>query len=220
MTSRLVLLLTPAILSVASFIGGAAAVGGPSDIPKGFEKFAPLKPGLYQASLFAPPLRVTIPDASWNGAQWVKGGYDTFDLAWRAHIGDLRMTSASGSTHSVATTLNRLRTERADGPNVGMTLEPTVAVKIAGFSGQQFDGVVTGQYGHTFVPFSGKSGGASSSAGDHDRLPQDAAFRIIVVDVRGKVIFFEIDSGRVSTQDPDLLADAMKIIHPLRFPRP
>ena len=48
------------------------------------------------------------------------------------------------------------------------------------FTGQQFDGVVTGKYGHTFVPFSGKSGGASGSSGDHDRLPQGSAFRIIV----------------------------------------
>ena len=48
----------------------------------------------------------------------------------------------------------------------------------------------------------------------------DAAFRIIVLNVRGKVIFFEIDSDRTPTQDPELLADAMKIIHSLKFPRP
>jgi hypothetical protein len=217
MTSRLVALLTPVI--VMATLTGSAAAGGPSDIPKGFEKFAALKPGVYQASLFTPALRVTIPDTKWNGAQWVKGGDDTFDLAWRAHNGGIGMISAPGSTQSAATTLHRLRTERADGPNVGMTVEPSVAVKIGGFSGQQFDGVVTGQFGHTFVPFSGKSGGASSSAGDHDRLPQGAAFRIIVLNVRGKVIFFEIDSDRTSTQDPDLLADAMKIIHSLKFPQ-
>src|SRR5947209_2922059 len=129
----------PAFLIVAaSFIGGVAAAGGLGDIPRGFEKFAPLKPGLYQASLFAPPLRVRIPDAKWNGAQWVKGGDDTFDLAWRAHNGGISMISAPGSTQSAATTLNRLRTERADGPNVGMTVQPTAAVKLAGFSGQQF----------------------------------------------------------------------------------
>jgi hypothetical protein len=217
MTSRFAALLAPVIIVAAGLTRGAAA-GGLSDIPKGFEKFAPLKPGVYQASLFSPALRVTIPDAKWSGAQWVKSGDDTLDLSWRAHNGGIGMISAPGSTQSAATTLNRLRTERADGPNVGMTVQPIVAVKIAGFSGQQFDGVVTGQYGHTFVPFSGKSGGASSSAGDHVRLPQDAAFRIIVLSVRGKVIFFEIDSDRTPTQDPELLADAMKIVHSLRFP--
>ena len=214
---RVLLLVVVAITTVAAVASARGA--SPNDIPaKGFEKFAPVAPGLYLASLFAPPLRMTIPDAKWNGAQWVKDGYDTVDLAWKGHIGDFRMTSAPGSTQSAAKTLSRLRTERADSTNVGITVHPTVAVTIAGFPGQQFDGSVTGQYGHTFVPFSGKSGGSSNSVGDHDRLPQNSAFRIIVLNVRGKVIFFEIDSGRVPTQDPNLLTDATKIIHSLRFP--
>jgi hypothetical protein len=206
------------VLSILVLATGAtrAVAGATTDLPRGFEKFAPLKPGVYEASLFAPATRVTIRDASWNGAQWVKGGDDTIALAWRAHNGGLVMISAPGSTQSAATTLHRLRTERADGP-VGMTVQPTVAAKVAGYSGQQFDGVVTGQYGHTFVPFSGKSGGASSSAGDHDRLARNTAFRIIVLNVRRKVLFLEIDSD-APTQDPRLLTDATAVIASLKFP--
>ena len=216
MWSRFGLVLVSAVVGLAASVVGVAAGGGINDVPKGFEKFGPLKPGVYQASLFAPSLRVTIPDAKWNGAQWVKGGYDTLIIA--ADGGGIDIISAPKSTLSAAVVLNRLRTERAKGPNVGMTVKPNVAVRIAGFPGQQLDGVVTGKYGHTFVPFSGKSGGASSSSGDHDRLPQGAAFRIIVLNVRGKVIFLEIDTGRRSTQKPAWLAESMKIIHSLNFP--
>jgi hypothetical protein len=206
------------VLSILVLATGVtrAAAGAPADLPKGLEKFAPLKTGVYEASLFVPAIRLTIRDASWDGAQWAKGGDDTIALAWRAHHGGLVIISAPGSTQSAAATLNRLRTERASGP-VGMTAQPTVAAKVAGYPGQQFDGVVTGRYGHTFVPFSGKSGAASSSAGDHDRLARNTAFRIIVLNVRGKVLFLEIDSD-APTQDPRLLADATAVIASLTFP--
>jgi hypothetical protein len=100
-----------------------------------------------------------------------------------------------------------------------MTIGPTVTVRLAGFPGKQFDGTVTGQYGHTFVPFSGSSSGASSSAGDHDRLPRNTAFRIIVLNVRGKPIFFELDHGdKQGRFDPGFLPPATQLVRALKFP--
>jgi hypothetical protein len=215
MRRRWVLLL---ILVVTTSVVGHATAGGPPDIAKASTKFAPLKAGpTYQASLFAPPIRVTLPDSKWLGGQWTNHGYDLIVLAWRPHGGGIMIISAPGSTQSAATTLHRLETERATGPAVGISIQPAVAVMVAGFRGRQFDGTVTGQYGHTFVPFSGQAGGASSTAGDHDRLGKGKAFRILVLNVRGKVIFFETDSD-APTQDPALVADATKIIHSLKFP--
>jgi hypothetical protein len=205
-------------LAVGASCAALAAVT--VELPKGVEKFEPLKAGPYQATLFSPAAQLTIPDAQWNGAQWVKGGIHAIVLprSLKVDVGGLLIFSAPASTLSASKVLQRLRTERASGPNVGMTVKPTIAVNIAGYTGQQFDGLVTGTYGHTFVPFSGKSGDASISAGDHDRLPRNTAFRIIVLDVGGKVLFFEIDSGgKVATQSPALLADATKIIRSLKF---
>jgi hypothetical protein len=85
----------------------------------------------------------------------------------------------------VATTVHRLQTERASGDRVGIKIATTVNVRIDGFAGKQFDGIVTGKYGHTFVPFSGASPGASSSVGDHNRFPYNDPFRIVVVAVHG-----------------------------------
>lgn len=206
-----------AAAAAASCVALAAVT---TELPKGVEKFKPLKPGPYQASLFSPAVQVTIPDAQWNGAQWVKESIHAIVLprSLKVDMGGMLIFSAPGSTLSASKVLQRLRTERASGPNVGITVKPTVSVKIAGYPGKQFDGLVIGTYGHTFVPFSGKSGDASLSAGDHDRLPRNTAFRIIVLDVRGKVLFFEIDSGgKVSTQNPGVLTDATKIIRSLKF---
>jgi hypothetical protein len=100
-----------------------------------------------------------------------------------------------------------------------MTVGPVVAVTIAGFPGKQFDGIITGRYGHTFVPFSGPSSGASGAAGDHDRLPRNTAFRIIVLNVRGKQIFFELDHGdKKGRFDPGFLAAAMRLVRASKFP--
>jgi hypothetical protein len=208
------------VLGVAVVGAGVGAAGTPMELPKGVERFAALKPGRYQAGLFSPAAQLTIPDAQWNGAQWVKAGIHAIVLprSLKVDVGGMLVLSAPASTVSAATVLQRLRSERAAGPDVGMTVKPTVALRVAGYAGEQFDGVVTGRYGHTFVPFSGKSGDASLSAGDHDRLPRDTAFRIVVLDVRGKVLFFEIDSGgKASIQNAKLLSDASKIIRSMTF---
>ena len=210
------LLGTVCALAVAA---GAASAAGPPDLLKSQTRFSALKPGVtYQASLFAPPVQVTAPDFNWRGAQYVSHGYYWVILAQRPPArGGIVLISAPQSRQSAATTLHRLETERADIPAVGISVEPAVAVAIGGFGGEQFDGIVTGQYGHTFVPFSSLSSAASSSAGDHIRLPKGTAFRIIVLDVRGKVVVFEIDSD--SGLNDAFVARVTKVLALLRFPK-
>jgi len=122
-----------ALVVVTGSVVGGASGRGLKDIPKGFEKFAPLKPGLYQLSLSDPTVRFSIPDASWNGAQWVKNGYHVVVLSWRKHEGGWEMHTAPASKESGVSTLHRLETERAAGPNVGMEIRPAVSVTIGGF---------------------------------------------------------------------------------------
>jgi hypothetical protein len=191
----------------------AAYAGTLLDLPKGFEKFAPLKPGVYQPTLFSPSARFTVPDGRWRGVQWVKDGHDVVALSWKAHNGGWEMHSTPGSTESPSATLHRLETERAAGTNVGIHLNPAVAVTIGGFHGWQFDGTVIGKYGHTWVPFEGVNGGKPDNG---DRLAHNTAFRIIVLDVHGSVVFFEIDNDS-PTQEPVAFAASMKMIHSLRF---
>jgi hypothetical protein len=213
---RAVVLVAVAATTIAA---GRATATSPPDIARSSNgHFEPLKAGTtYQATLFAPSTRVVPPGAGWAGAQHRSHGYDWIVLTWH-DAGCVCMISAPASTQTFARTVQRLRTERTTGP-VGMTVGPVVAVTIAGFPGKQFDGTVTGQYGHTFVPFSGASSGASSSAGDHDRLPRNTAFRIIVLNVRGKQIFFELDHGEKRGRfDPGFLAVATQLVRALKFP--
>ena len=138
-----------------------------------------------------------------------------FFLGWRDR-GGMAVISAPGSSQSAVTTLHRLQTERADARAVGITTRPAVAVTIAGFQGQQFEGVVTGQYGHTFAPFSRSKGGSSASAGDHLRYAKNVAFRIVVLNVRSKPVVFLMDSNK-PTLDPTFLAANGQLLKLLRF---
>jgi hypothetical protein len=199
------------LLTVA--LAAVAAARSTSDVPKGFEKFAPLTPGVYQPSLFTPVARFTVSNTKWNGAQWIEHGHHVVVVSWRAHNGGWEMHSTPTSTESALSTLHRLRTERASGA-VGISVRPVIAVTIGGFHGSQFDGVVTGRYHHTFVPFLGVNG---SKPDNSDRIAHGRAFRTIVLDVRGKVVFFEMDSD-APTQDPIMVADATKMIRSLTFP--
>src|SRR5437763_10309504 len=173
-------------------IHGASGAGVP-DLLKSSTRRAALKPGVvYQASLFAPHVRITAPEPDWQGAQWVDHSYDWFNVS--RENGGILAVSAPSTTQSAAATLHLLETERADSRAVGITIRPAVPVTVGGYRGQQFDGVATGQYGHTFVPFSGHSNAASSSVGDHRKFEHGKAFRVIVLDVRGKPVVFFIDS--------------------------
>jgi hypothetical protein len=206
-------------LAVTAITAGRATATSPPDIVHSSNgNFGPLTAGTtYQATLFAPSIRLVPPGAGWTGAQFTSHGYDWIVLTWH-NGGCLCMISAPALAQTFARTIQRLRTERTTGA-VGMSVGPVVAVTIAGFPGKQFDGTVTGRYGHTFVPFSGSSSGASSSSGDHLRLPRNTAFRIIVLSVRGKQIFFELDHGdKKGRFDPGFLPAATQLVRALTFP--
>ena len=210
----------PLVAAAATAIvaGYAGATGPPDLVHSSSGKFESLTTGTtYQASSFAPALRLVPPGSGWSGAQFTSHGYDWIVLTWHDN-GCVCIISSPASTQTFVRTVRRLRTERVTGA-VGMTVGPVVAVNVAGFGGMQFDGTVTGRFGHTFVPFSGPASGASSSAGDHDRLPHDTPFRIIVLNVRGKPVFLELDHGK-GRFDPGFLAAATKLVHGLEFPSP
>jgi hypothetical protein len=213
-----------AFLSLAALaLGASAAIGtSPPDLLKSSTRDAALKPGLvYQASLFAPRVRITAPERGWRGSQFVSRSYDWLQQGWTSvdgtSGGSIRVVGAPASTRSAATTLHPLETERADSPLVGIDVEGTVAVTIAGFRGQQFEGTATGQYGHTFVPFSGHSRAAGKYAGDHVKYEHGKAFRIVVLEVRGKPVVFFLDSD-APTIDLNFTAAAAKLFALLRFP--
>jgi hypothetical protein len=135
------LLVLGSMLIVATSLGGHATGATAVDLPKSATKILDLKPGVtYQASLFVPHVRITIPVAGWKGSQHVSHGYNWFFLGWRDR-GGMAVISAPGSRQSAATTLHRLQTERANTPAVGITTQPAVAVTVAGFQGQQFEEV-------------------------------------------------------------------------------
>lgn len=211
MSARRMVVTVMAVLAVSG--AATAAAGALLDLPMGFLKFAQLKPGAYQPSLFSPSARFTVPDNRWNGAQWVKDSHEIVTLAWKAHHGGWEMAATPASKESSIHTLHRLETERAAGTNVGIQISPAVAVSIGSFHGWQFDGTVIGRYGHTWVPFEGVNGGKPDN---FDRIAHGVAFRVIVLTVHGHVVFFEIDSDS-PTQEPVAFAASMKMIRSLRF---
>jgi hypothetical protein len=195
---------------------GAAIGAGKVDLLKSSTRDATLKPQVpYGASLFVPRVRITAPAAGWRGHQWVEHAYDWFNVSHTT--GGIVAVSAPSSTQSAATTLHLLETERADSAAVGITVQPQVAVTIGGFRGWRFDGVATGQFGHTFVPFSGHSRASRESAGDKRHYDHGKAFRIIVLDVRGKAVVLFLDSD-APTIDLNFSQAAAKLLALLRFP--
>ena len=136
----------------------ATSLGGkPPDIlvvkPTGPPTASPLKDGVtYQASLFPIALRLTARGGPWWGDQF-KGyahGKALFGFAQAAHPGvegAITIVTAYGPTPSVAATIARLQTGGSHLPdtNVGGTSwRESVPVKLAGYSGRQFDGEVWG----------------------------------------------------------------------------
>jgi hypothetical protein len=65
---------------------------------------------------------------------------------------------------------------------------------------------------------SSASSSASSSAGDHLRLGNGKAFRIVVLNVRGRPVVFEIDADS-PTLDSSFLAEVKNLLASLRFPK-
>ncbi len=224
----------------AAVIGVAAAASSPSklrDIPQSYlftpaGRMAQLKSAAtYRASLFPIPLRVTPPSSGWSGAQWKSGdqyfrGGKPPNFGW-VHLGRGPVTgipqglvsimTAYARTATIATTVNVLRTRGR-----GATYEANVPVTLAGFSGIQFDGQIVGaknsdHTGHYFIPFSPKSNAAKYYPDEY--AVYGDAFRVIVLDVRGKTVVIYLDVGPLpADQFPAFVGTAEQILKSLRFP--
>ena len=189
-----------------------------------------LKAGVtYQASSFPIALRVTTADGSWAGAQWKSSAHGKPAFGWAAvgqgpvtniPRGLVEIVTALGPTPSVAAIIARLRTGGSHEPESkigGITFDEPSPVKIAGYSGRQFEGEVWGKWGHGFIPFSPSTHGGSPS--DYLRLDKGEAFRLIALNVRGKtvVLFFE-SAALPADQFPAFLTSANRLLKTLKFP--
>lgn len=213
-----------------------AATSGPPDIAHSYlftpgGKLTPLKAHTtYEGRLFPIALRITPPIAGWSGAQWKSGtvyfhGGGPPNFGW-VHLGRgttgvpqglITVMTAYARTPSVAATVNVLRIRGR-----GATYDPTIPIDLAGFSGVQFDGKITGSknfdhIGHYFIPFSPKSSSAKYYPDEYGVYGD--VFRVIVLDVRGKTVIVYIEHP-VASRFPAFLAQADKILKSLRFPKP
>jgi hypothetical protein len=226
-----------AILVAVGVTATAAAVASsatPRELPTSnlntpAGKLSTLEAGVsYQAGAFPLALRLAAPDAAWGGAQWRTSshGKPAFGWAGVGHaplakpLGAVEIETAFGPTPSVGVTIARLRIGGSHPPesNVGGTSwEDPRPVRLAGYSGREFDGKVWGIYGHVFVPFTPQTHGASPP--DSLRLEKGEAFRVIVLNVRGKTVVFFLESFALpADQFPAFLDSAAKILQTLRFP--
>ena len=99
----------------------------------------------------------------------------------------------------------------------GATYEATSAIKIAGFSGSQFDGQVVGKL-HTFFPFTPQTRNAAYHP-DSQTFNQGDSFRIIALNVRGKTVVVEINRAALpADQFPAFLDRTQQVLNALRFP--
>ena len=234
--------------SATSTAATAAASDAPPDIPQsyvfGSGRLSPLRPGVtYQARRFPIALRVTSPDASWGAAQWKANQFAPDEIASRhlkcsttpavckppyygwVAIGPRGTSSGpppglivvlAGYSHgpSVAMTVANLRRGK------NLELQPAHPVRLAGFSGLQFEGQ-TAEGKHLFIPFTPPSHGAAGG-GAADLIEMDGAdhpFRFDVLSVRGKTIVVLVGS-LVLTPDafPAFRAKADRLLRSLRFP--
>lgn len=233
------LLLLSAVTLVAGGGLGSVAVAGkpPADIPQSYlfspaGKSTPLRAGVtYAASQFPIPLRLK-PPAGWSGAQWKQGsayfragGGPPF-FGWVAlgrgstkaiPQGGLVIMTAYARTPSVAATVAVLRTR-----GHGATYEEPSAVKLAGFSGIQFDGKIVGaknqdHIGHFFIPFSPPSTAARYYPDEYPVYGD--AFRVTVLNVRGKTVIIVVENVALPvTQFPAFLVRTDLILKTLKFP--
>jgi hypothetical protein len=219
---------TLAALGVTLASSHAAATGGsPADLLTSAKTLAPLKAGVtYQASSFPLPLRLTTPDSSWLGAQFKAASHGRPAFGWvvvghpplAKPRGLIAIETAFGTTPSVAATIANLRYGGSSLPEThlgGVEFGAPTPVKIAGYSGQQFDGQVWGKFGHTFLPFSPHLRGPASPP-DGDHLQRGEAFRFIVLNVNGKTVALGVESlGLPADQFPAFLASARRLLQSL-----
>ena len=176
----------------------------------------------YQASSFPLGLRLTAPDGTWAGSQWTTSAFGKKTFAWVAvgHGGTtptsppqgvVTIMTAFGPTPSVSATVARLRRGGS-----GITFQKTSPARVAGYRGTQFDGDVWGIFGHSFVPFTPTTHGASPSDSWH--TDKGEAFRFIVLGVKGRtVVLFEESFGLAPDRFPAFLTDANRVLASLRF---
>jgi hypothetical protein len=218
----------------SSVIAAVAAAATPKELfrnafllPAGH--VANLSPGAtYKASDFPIPIRVTVPDATWGGAQWKADssfqhkkstvapfyGWVTFEHhnPSPAQGAITIMTPYTSPTPSVSAMVAGLRTRGR-----GATYEATIPVKLGGYSGLQFDGKIVGRE-HIFIPFSPKSTIAKWYP-DNYGMGQGEVFRIIGLNVRGKTIVIYIENAQLpADQFPDFLAATDTLLKTLKFP--
>lgn len=215
-------------LTVAS--SRAAAGASPPELLQSAKTIAPLKADTtYQASSFPIPLSLTPGDRTWLGAQYLAGshGRPAFGRVVAAHPpvskprGAIEIETAIGPTPSVNATIADLRFGGSNAPEThigGVEFDRPIAVRVAGFGGRQFDGHVWGKFGHTFRPFSPHVRGPASPP-DAIYLGKGEAFRMIVLNVRGKTVVVALESfGLPADQFPDFLTSANLLLQTLRFP--
>ena len=177
---------------------------------------------VYQASSFPLGLRLAAPDGTWAGSQWTTSSRGKKTFAWvavghggtsatSAPQGVITIVTAIGPTPSVAATVARIHQGGS-----GVTFSKPSAARVAGYSGTRFDGNVWGIFGHSFVPFTPKTHGASPSDSWH--TDKDEAFRFIVLDVKGTtVVVFEESFGLAPDQFPGFLTGANRMLASLKF---
>ena len=178
---------------------------------------------VYQASSFPLGLRLSVPDATWTGAQWTTSshGKKAFAFVDVGHGGTsstgpppqgmVTILTSLGPTPWVSATVARIHQGGS-----GITFKATSAAKVAGYSGVQFDGNVWGQFGHSFVPFTPTTHGASPADSWH--IDKDEAFRFIVLGVKRKtVVVFEESWGLPAEQFPAFENEANRVLASLKF---
>ena len=98
----------------------------------------------------------------------------------------------------------------------GITFQKTSPTRVAGYSGTQFEGNVWGVFGHSFVPFTPKTHGASPSDSWH--IDKGEAFRFIVLNIKGRtVVVFEESFGLPAEQFPAFVKQAARVLASLSF---
>jgi hypothetical protein len=216
---------------VCSVLVAAASAGPPRELfrnpfllPAG--RVANVAAGVtYKASDFPLPIRATVPDGSWGGAQWKADssyqhkkttvapfyGWVTFEQ--HGSKGAITIiTPYVGATPSVAAMVAGLRTR-----GKGATYEPSSPVKLGGYPGVQFDGEVVGKE-HVFIPFSPKSTAARWYP-DNYGMAQGTVFRIIALNVRGKTIVIYLENLKLPAAEfPAFLTKADTLLKTLKFP--
>jgi hypothetical protein len=119
----------------------------------------------------------------------------------------------------VAATIARLQRGGSHPPASkvgGITFHATSAVKLSGYSGRQFDGNVWGIFGHTFVPFSATTRGASPADSYH--LDKGELFRLVALNVRGKTVVLLYDNIALPVERfPAFIASANRLLRSVTF---